>query len=154
MKSCTVTIYTKTARDLDLTFYFDGEGQKSNSKVFDSSYTRELKVVINATSGESLVLDDVDFVWNSAPLKTSKFDTQNGQRGAIVELFGWPDDDIAKECKFIGEAGYMGVKVFQHQEQVMSYQPFNDYMNPWYFMYQPVSYRLNGRMGNRTQLRI
>jgi len=34
---------------------------------------------------------------------------------------------------------------------VMSTQPFNGVINPWYFMYQPVSYRLGGRMGvNRT----
>lgn len=25
--------------------------------------------------------------------------------------------------------------------------------NPWFFMYQPVSYRLQGRMGTRDQLR-
>ncbi|EAY06412.1 Alpha amylase, catalytic domain containing protein [Trichomonas vaginalis G3] len=47
----------------------------------------------------------------------------------------------------------MGVKVFPHQEQVMSYQPMENQMNPWYFMYQPVSYRLQGRMGTRDQLR-
>ena len=26
-------------------------------------------------------------------------------------------------------------------------------MNPWYFMYQPVSYKLGGRMGSRDDLR-
>jgi len=35
----------------------------------------------------------------------------------------------------------------------MSVQPFENEMNPWYFMYQPVSYRLQGRMGTRDQLR-
>jgi alpha-amylase len=38
-------------------------------------------------------------------------------------------------------------------EQVMSDEPFNNYFNPWYFMYQPVSYRLEGRMGTRAELR-
>ena len=152
-KSCTVSIFTKTKKDLELSYFFDGEEQSSNSKTFDSSYTGQLKVVVKAKTGETLELDDIDFIWNSAPLKDPKFDTKNGQKGAIIELFGWPDEDIAKECKFIGKAGYLGVKVFPHQEQVMSYQPFNNYLNPWYFMYQPVSYRLNGRMGTREQLR-
>ena len=153
MKKCNVSVYTKTAKDMELYYYFDGEKQKEKWKEFNSDYKGILKVVVRSSGGEELVLDDVDFVWNSEALKEPKYNTLNGQKGAIVEMFGWPDDDIAKECKFIGEAGYMGVKVFPHQEQVMSYQPFNDYMNPWYFMYQPISYKLNGRMGNRTQLR-
>jgi alpha-amylase len=49
--------------------------------------------------------------------------------------------------------GYMGVKVFPVHEQLMSTQPFNDVLNPWSFMYQPVSYRLQGRMGTRDELR-
>ena len=35
----------------------------------------------------------------------------------------------------------------------MSSQPFDGNLNPWYFMYQPVSYRMQGRMGTRDQLR-
>lgn len=35
----------------------------------------------------------------------------------------------------------------------MSTQPFQNNLNPWYFMYQPVSYRLAGRMGTRDDLR-
>ena len=35
----------------------------------------------------------------------------------------------------------------------MSLQPFNNDLNPWYFAYQPVSYRLQGRMGSRDELR-
>lgn len=47
----------------------------------------------------------------------------------------------------------MGVKVFPPQEQIMSTEPFQNIMNPWYFMYQPVSYKLEGRMGTRDDLR-
>jgi alpha-amylase len=155
LKSCTVSIYTKTAKDLDLTYYFDDVAQKSNTKTFDSSYSKILKVKVVAASGEKLELDDIDFAWNVAGIKETEFNklTRNGQKGAIVEMFGWPDDDVAQECKHIAEAGYMGVKLFPHQEQVMSYQPFENELNPWYFMYQPVSYRLQGRMGTRDQLR-
>ena len=35
----------------------------------------------------------------------------------------------------------------------MSLEPFNGDLNPWYFAYQPVSYRLQGRMGSRDELR-
>ena len=68
-------------------------------------------------------------------------------------MYGWKDTDIEKECEFIGKQGYMGVKVFPHHEQVISYSPFREQMNPWYFMYQPVSYSLNGRMGTRAEFR-
>ena len=152
-KSCTVTVITKTHHDLDLTYYFDGIPQKSNTKIYDSSFTGLAKVKIVAATGEKLELDELDFIWNIQPLKDRAGDYRNGKKGAIVEMFGWPDDDIAQECKHIAEAGYLGVKVFPHQEQVMSTQPFENELNPWYFMYQPVSYRLQGRMGSRAQLR-
>lgn len=54
----------------------------------------------------------------------------------------------------IGKAGYMGVKVFPPQESVLSYAwPQNGELNPWWFMYQPVGYKLSGRHGSRDQLR-
>jgi alpha-amylase len=90
-------------------------------------------------------------------------------------MFGWPHADVEKECEFLSKAGYMGVKVFPPQEQIMSTEPFQNVMNPWYFMYahenggrlvisvnltlllsrryQPVSYKLEGRMGTRDELR-
>ena len=149
---CTVTVFTKTAIDLDLTYIFNGEEQKENSKVFSSTFKDILKISIKAKSGEVLNLEEVDFIWNSQPLGPTKYDTK-GQKGAIVEMFGWKDIDIEKECKFLGEQGYMGVKVFPHHEQLMSNTPFKNQMNPWYFMYQPVSYKLSGRMGTRDELR-
>ena len=149
---CTVSVFTKTAKYLDLTYSFNGEEQKENSKTFDNTFKEILKIKVKALSGEELILEDVDFIWNSEPLKTPKFDTK-GQKGAIVEMYGWKDSDIEKECEFIGEQGYMGVKVFPHHEQLMSHTPFKKQMNPWYFMYQPVSYSLNGRLGTRDDFR-
>ena len=35
LSECTVTVYTKTAKDLDLTYVFDGVEQDTNYKVFD-----------------------------------------------------------------------------------------------------------------------
>jgi len=154
LKSCTVNIYTKTGADLKLWYYFDGIKQASSSKTFDTSYTRQLKVKVVAETNEYLELEEIDFIWNTAiPLPDRDGDFRNGKKGAIVELFGWPDDQIEKECKVIAEAGYLGVKLFPHQEQLMAWQPMENMLNPWYFMYQPVSYSLNGRMGNRSTLR-
>eukprot|EP00770_Monocercomonoides_exilis_P006776 MONOS_6742.1-p1 / transcript=MONOS_6742.1 / gene=MONOS_6742 / organism=Monocercomonoides_exilis_PA203 / gene_product=alpha amylase / transcript_product=alpha amylase / location=Mono_scaffold00218:31152-32927(+) / protein_length=592 / sequence_SO=supercontig / SO=protein_coding / is_pseudo=false len=150
---CTVTIYTKTKNPMLLYYYFDGQIQSSPSKKYDTSYKNSLKVIVTARSGERLELDEIDFLWNVQPLRPRSGDYRNGQKGAIVELFGWPDADIAQECKFIADAGYLGVKLFPHQEQLMSLQPMDNELNPWYFMYQPVSYRLQGRMGSRSQLR-
>lgn len=150
---CTVTIYTKTKSSMLLYYYFDGQIQSTPSKTYDQSYKRPLQVTVVSRTGEKLELDEIDFMWNAAPIPSRKGDFRNGQKGAIVELFGWPDEDIAQECKFIADAGYLGVKLFPHQEQLMSVQPYENEMNPWYFMYQPVSYRLHGRMGTRAQLR-
>ena len=48
----------------------------------------------------------------------------------------------------------MGVKVFPPQEQVMSDEwPQEGELNPWWFAYQPVSYKLDGRSGTRDELR-
>ena len=149
---CNVTVFTKTAVELNLSYVFDGVEQKESFRVFNSSFDKVLKITVKAKSGETLELEAVDFVWNSEPLGPTKYDTK-GQKGAIVEMYGWNDTDIEKECAFLGEQGYLGVKVFPHHEQVMSNDAFRDQLNPWYFMYQPVSYSLNGRLGTRDEFR-
>lgn len=62
-------------------------------------------------------------------------------------IFRW---DIWHECD---TWRVTGAKLFPVMEQLMSTEPFQNYLNPWYFMYQPVSYRMHGRMGTREQLR-
>jgi len=69
-------------------------------------------------------------------------------------MFGWPYADIKDECSALGKMGWMGVKVFPPQESVFSFEwPQNNELNPWWFYYQPVSYKLNGRHGTREELR-
>jgi len=65
-------------------------------------------------------LEDVDFFWNAPKLDNSKSQYENGQKGAIVELFGWPYEDVEKECEFLSNSGYLGVKVFPPNEHVHS----------------------------------
>ena len=141
-----------------LTYIFDGVQTTSASVVMNSKNFsgKALDITVKGSDGTTLNLEPVDFVWNVPALNlnpSSAPSYRNGQKGAIVELFGWPDADIMKECKFIADAGYLGIKLYPHQEQVMASEPFQNLINPWYFMYQPVSYRLNGRMGSRDDLR-
>jgi len=136
------------------TYFFDGVGQSSNTKMFESSYTKILKVSVSTAAGHKLVFDDVDFMWNAPKINQPVGDYRNGQKGAIIELLGWPYADIEKECVSLGQMGYLGVKIFPPTEQLMSYNsPFDGHLNPWYFQYQAASYRLQGRFGSRDELR-
>ena len=61
-------------------------------------------------------------------------------------MFGWTYNDIAKECVHLGKAGYMGVKVFPPSESILDFEhPENGELNPWSWMYQPVSYKMKSR---------
>ena len=93
-QQCTVIVYTKTAITLDLKYIFDGVEQEDSMKVFDTSFNKVLKIKIKAKTGETLELEDIDFIWNSQQLNETKYDTK-GQKGAIIEMFGWRDADIA-----------------------------------------------------------
>lgn len=122
-------------------------------RTFGSEQSGPLTVEVKGSDGSSVTIDPVDFRWNAPTIKHREGDHRGGQKGAIVEMFGWPHADVEQECKDLAAMGYMGVKVFPIHEQVMSHEPFQDMMNPWYFMYQPVSYRMQGRMGTRDDLR-
>ena len=99
-----------------------------------------------------ITVQPVNFVWQH-PVVNQPEQYKNGQKGAIVELFGWPYAAIEKECSFLGQAGYMGVKVFPPQEHVESYEwPQDGELNPWFFIYQPTAYNLHSRHGTRKEL--
>lgn len=81
----------------------------------DSSFADALTLQVKATDGDSkewvITVDPTNFIWQGAQINQAP-NYLNGQKGAIVELFGWPYADIKEECAFLGKAGYMGVKVF------------------------------------------
>lgn len=69
-------------------------------------------------------------------------------------MFGWSHKDVEEECEALGKMGWMGVKVFPPMETLLSDEwPQSGELNPWYWLYQPVSYNLNGRQGTRKELR-
>lgn len=68
----------------------------------------------NGVKIAELKLEKQDFIWNHPTINQPE-NFKKGQKGAIIEMFGWPYNDIAEECEMIGKAGYMGVKVFPPQ---------------------------------------
>ncbi|RLN91506.1 hypothetical protein BBJ28_00019917 [Nothophytophthora sp. Chile5] len=132
--------YDFAAPQASLTFVFNnGNGVWDNNN--NANY-------VASSAGKWIVMSTNNAVTQPSGMK-------GGQKGAIVDLFGWPYDDIAQECSdFLGKAGYMGVKINPPQESVLTDAwPQSGQRNPWYFVYQPVSYRLYSRLGTRAQLR-
>ncbi|CAD5221708.1 unnamed protein product [Bursaphelenchus xylophilus] len=78
-------------------------------------------------------------------------DTHNiGSRDLMVHLFEWKWNDIAQECEnFLSKNGYGAVQISPPNEHIMINEN-NDV--PWFVRYQPVSYQLNSRSGNETEL--
>ena len=62
----------------------------------------------------------------------------------FVHLFEWNWQDVAQECEqFLGPKGYAAVQVSPPNEHITGSQ--------WWTRYQPVSYQLQSRGGNRSQ---
>ncbi|KAH7918792.1 glycoside hydrolase family 13 protein [Leucogyrophana mollusca] len=62
----------------------------------------------------------------------------------IIQMFEWTWDSIAAECtNFIGPAGYGFVQASPAQEHITGTQ--------WWTDYQPVSYNLTSKRGDRAQ---
>lgn len=70
-----------------------------------------------------------------------------GNRDVIVHLFQWPWASVASECvNVLGPKGFGGVQVSPPQEHVV----LPGQGHPWWVDYQPVSYQLTSRRGNRA----
>lgn len=62
-----------------------------------------MKVSISGSDGSKLDLEDIDFAWAAGVVATRTGDFREGQKGAIVEMFGWPHADVEKECAFLAK---------------------------------------------------
>jgi len=68
----------------------------------------------------------------------------SGSKTVIIQMFEWNWDSVAAECtNFIGPAGYGFVQVSPPQEHITGPQ--------WWTDYQPVSYTLTSKRGDRSQ---
>ncbi|MFJ4986509.1 carbohydrate-binding module family 20 domain-containing protein [Streptomyces sp. NPDC088732] len=66
-----------------------------------------------------------------------------GSKDVTATLFEWKFASVAKECtSTLGPAGYGYVEVSPPQEHIQGSQ--------WWTSYQPVSYRIAGRLGDST----
>jgi hypothetical protein len=113
LQSATVTIVTlhrNTSKNIVFKYLFDGVAQPSNSKEFTSSYNGILNVQVLTSDGAQLQLDPIDFAWNAPAIAVRPGDYRSGQKGAIVEFFGWPHSDIEAECADLAKMGYLGAK--------------------------------------------
>ena len=50
-------------------------------------------ITVASSDGATLVLKPMVFAWQATPLLNRTGDYRNGQKGAIIELFGWPVTD-------------------------------------------------------------
>ncbi len=82
-----------------------GVSQSDASKQFASPFSGTLAIVVTGSDGSSLALDDVDFMWNNAAINQPTGDYRNGQKGSIVEFFGWPHADVEQECAILSKLG-------------------------------------------------
>ena len=168
-KTCTLSFYTRInpilgeeGIDYYIKYYF-GEYEKDinfielNSE--EHSYPNGMTVlakIFNKKSDEEIVkleLEDEYFLWDNLEI-TLPEEYENGQRGSIVELFGWPYEDISQECEFLGKAGYLGVKIYSPNEQLLTDQ-MNEggTLNPWWYGTQVVSFKFNSRFGTKKSLK-
>lgn len=69
-----------------------------------------------------------------------------GGKDVTAVLFSWDFPSVARECtERLGPAGYGFVQVSPPQEHIQGSQ--------WWTQYQPVSYRIAGRLGTEQQFR-
>jgi alpha-amylase len=68
----------------------------------------------------------------------------------IANLFEWNWNSVATECSSVlGPDGYGAVQVSPPEESLSLAD--NSPPHPWWDVYQPVSYQINSRFGNRAQ---
>ncbi|KAG9227054.1 hypothetical protein CCMSSC00406_0008254 [Pleurotus cornucopiae] len=68
------------------------------------------------------------------------------KKEVIIQMFQWDWDSIGEECtEFIGPAGYGFVQVNPPAEHIQGSQ--------WWTDYQPVSYKIASKHGNRDQFK-
>jgi len=168
-KYCTVKIITKVNAKLGkegIDYYFiykfgENKIKEDNITLYSEkdNYPKgmSISVIIMDIKTENeiarLDLEDEYFIWDNPEVSQSK-EYENGLKGSIVELFGWPYEDIAEECEFIGHAGYLGVKIYSPNEHILTYDLVeNNVVNPWWYITQTVSYKLNSRLGDKKQLK-
>ncbi|PZS34944.1 MAG: hypothetical protein DLM58_04810 [Pseudonocardiales bacterium] len=86
----------------------------------------------------------------AAPSERAALGPAAVNRDVTANLFEWNWNSVARECTdILGPGGYGAVQVAPPAESISL--PANVPAHPWWEVYQPVSYQLSSRMGNRAQ---
>ena len=166
---CTINFITKVNpmlgienEDFKIIYKFGGIEQNSNCYIVtsDNSFPEGMPISAEIIDLENennilakLVLENIYFIWDNIRID-SPSNYENGQKGVIVELYGWPYEDIAEECEFLGYAGYMGIRINIPNESILTFKStVGNELNPLDFILNPVSYKLKSRMGDKQQLK-
>lgn len=81
---------------------------------------------------------------SSIPVPSPVVDSPHGRGDVILNLFQWTWDSVAAECtSTIGPAGFGYVQVSPPQEHVQG--------TNWWTSYQPVSYKIESKLGTRAE---
>ncbi len=101
-----------------------------------STVSRSLAVALAVTAGVATAV----VAPGTAPRAQA---SPPGDKDVTAVLFEWRFDDVARECrKTLGPAGYGAVQVSPPQEHIRGAQ--------WWTSYQPVGYKIAGRLGDRA----
>ncbi|KAG2179650.1 hypothetical protein INT44_006498, partial [Umbelopsis vinacea] len=119
--SATVTVNAFARTCNPILYSFGGAtATSSNTYSVPAGFTGTLSVVATIPSlNATLTLDPLYFIWDKQSVNVAA--TNNGQKVAIVELFGWPYNDVAKECVFLGKAGWSGVRIWPAMDAVINH---------------------------------
>ena len=168
-KSCTIKFITKInpklgTKGIDYEIYYSfGENEiQEDTMTFNSvdhSYKNGMPIsakIIDKKTGNEIVkleLEDEYFLWDNPEIVQIE-EFKNGQKGSIVEFFGWPYEDIAEECEFLSKAGYLGLKIYSPNEHLLTKEHIESgVLNPWWYGTQTVSFKLHSRAGNKKDLK-
>lgn len=78
------------------------------------------------------------------PVPSPVVDASNAEGDVVLNLFQWTWNSVAAECEStIGPAGFGYVKVSPPQEHIQG--------DAWWTSYQPVSYKLESKLGTRAE---
>ncbi|HEX4728230.1 MAG TPA: carbohydrate-binding module family 20 domain-containing protein, partial [Jatrophihabitans sp.] len=113
-----------------------------------SAPSRRIRTVLG-TSLASLALVATALVATLVGSSPARAATTPPRGDVIANLFEWNWSSVGSECtNVLGPNGYGGVQVAPPEESVSL--PANSPAHPWWEVYQPVSYQVSSRMGNRT----
>ena len=113
-KICTINFITRVnpklgeeGKDYKILYKFGEHEQESNTFTVISSMSYPDGMSISARIIDNnenqiakLELEDEYFLWDNPEVEQGP-EYEKGQKGAVVEMFGWPYDDIAEECSFL-----------------------------------------------------